>query len=172
MKEMSVDRIAVDLRAWDPISQAGVASQLRLRPEVRLLDRDPEAASVVVAVVDAVDDEVLGMLRQIHRAGSPHGVLVVTLIDENQLLKAAECGFIGVIRRSEASPAKLVEVIGAVARGEGYVPADLLGGLLVQVGRFQGERTNAHGLNLAGSTNVRSKCCGSWPRGAAPRISP
>lgn len=149
MKEMSLDRIAVDLRAWDPISQAGVASQLRLRPEVRLLDRDPEAASVVVAVADAVDDEVLGMLRQIHRAGSPHGVLVVTLIDENQLLKAAECGFIGVIRRSEASPAKLVEVIGAVARGEGYVPADLLGGLLVQVGRFQGERTNAHGLNLS-----------------------
>ncbi|MFI0724481.1 response regulator transcription factor [Streptomyces sp. NPDC021224] len=146
---MSVDRIAVDLRAWDPISQAGVASQLRLRPEVRLLDRDPEAASVVVAVVDAVDDEVLGMLRQIHRAGSPRGVLVVTLIDENQLVKAAECGFIGVIRRSEASPAKLVEVIGAVARGEGYVPADLLGGLLVQVGRFQGDRTNVHGLNLS-----------------------
>lgn len=149
MKELGVDRVAVDLRAWDPISQAGVASQLRLRPEVRLIGRDPEAASVVVVVVDGVDDHVLSVLRQMHRTGCPRGVLVVTSIDERQLVKAAECGFIGVVRRSEASPEKLVEVIGAVARGEGHVPPDLLGGLLAQVGRLQGEQINSRGLNLS-----------------------
>jgi len=148
VKELSVDRIAVDLRAWDPISHAGVASHLRLRPEVRLIDRDPETAAVVVVVVDGVDDEVLSVLRQIHRAGGARGVLVISIIDENQLVKAAECGFIGVIRRSEASPEKLAEVIGAVARGEGHVPPDLLGSLLAQVGRLQGDGLNSHGLNL------------------------
>lgn len=148
MKELSADRIAVDLRAWDPISHAGVASHLRLRPEVRLIDRDPETASVVVVVVDGVNDEVLSVLRQIHRAGSARGVLVISIIDESQLVKAAECGFIGVIRRSEASPEKLVEVIGAVARGEGHVPPDLLGSLLTQVGRLQSLAPNSRGLNL------------------------
>ena len=148
MKELSADRIAVDLRAWDPISHAGVASHLRLRPEVRLIDRDPETASVVVVVVDGVNDEVLSVLRQIHRAGSARGVLVISIIDESQLVKAAECGFIGVIRRSEASPEKLVEVIGAVARGEGHVPPDLLGSLLTQVGRLQSLASNSRGLSL------------------------
>lgn len=148
MKEMRGDRIAVDLRASDPISRAGVASHLRLRPEVRLIDRDPETAAVVVVVVDGVDEEVLTVLRQIHRTGGARGVLVISIIDENQLVKAAECGFIGVIRRSEASPEKLVEVIAAVARGEGHVPPDLLGSLLAQVGRLQNEGPNAHGLNL------------------------
>lgn len=148
MKEMSGDRIAVDLRASDPISHAGVASHLRLRPEVRLIDREPETAAVVVVVVDGVDEEVLTVLRQIHRTGSARGVLVISIIDENQLVKAAECGFIGVIRRSEASPEKLVEVIAAVARGEGHVPPDLLGSLLAQVGRLQSGGPNAHGLNL------------------------
>nr|WP_307795369.1 response regulator transcription factor [Actinacidiphila acididurans] len=149
MKETGVDRIVVDLRARDPISHAGVASHLRMRPEVRLADRDAcESASVVVVVVDTVDDEVLSVLRQIHRSGNTRGVLVTTVIDEQQLVKAAECGFIGVIRRSEASPEKLVQVIGAVARGDGHVPPDLLGSLLERVGRLQNEPLNSRGLNL------------------------
>ena len=153
VKQTVVDRVRVDLRAWDPISQAGVASQLRPRPEVRLVDRDEaEAANVVVVVVDSVDDEVLGALRQIQRTGSARGVLVVTSIDEQQLVKAAECGFVGVLRRSEATPERLVQVIGAVARGEGHVPADLLGSLLEQVGRLQGEVLGPRGLNLTGLT--------------------
>ena len=144
------DRVMVDLRAWDPISQAGVTSQLRLRPEVQLVNRDEVGtAHVVVVVVDSVDDDVLGTLRQIQREGEARGVLVITSIDEQQLVKAAECGFVGVIRRSEATSERLVQVIGAVARGEGHVPADLLGSLLEQVGRFQGEVLGSRGLTLA-----------------------
>ena len=153
MKQPIADRITVDLRAWDPISQAGVASHLRPRPEVRLVDRDEsETATVVVVVVDVVDDTVLGVLRQIRRAGAARGVLVITCIDEQQLVRAAECGFVGVIRRSEATPERLVHVIGAVARGEGHVPPDLLGSLLEQVGRLQGEVLDPRGLHLTGLT--------------------
>ncbi|MEU2510946.1 helix-turn-helix transcriptional regulator [Streptomyces syringium] len=141
----------VDLRAQDPISQAGVASQLRTRPEVRLVDRGgTEDAQVVVMVVDIVDEVALRVLRQIQRAGTARGVLVTTQIDEQQLVSAAECGFVGVVRRSEATPERLVQVIGAVARGEGYVPADLLGSLLEQVGRLQGEVLGPRGINFNG----------------------
>ncbi|MFT2016663.1 helix-turn-helix transcriptional regulator [Streptomyces sp. 796.1] len=151
MHPAAVERILVDLRAQDPVSQAGVASQLRARPEVRLVDPDgAEGAQVVIVVVDLIDDEALGLLRQLQRTKPVPGVLVTTHIDEQQLVSAAECGFIGVIRRTEATPERLVQVIAAVARGEGHVPADLLGSLLAQVGRLQGEVLGPRGLNFTG----------------------
>ncbi|MFT2016869.1 helix-turn-helix transcriptional regulator [Streptomyces sp. 796.1] len=151
MHSTTTERILVDLRAQDPVSQAGVASQLRARPEVRVIDPNTaEDAQVAIVVVDLIDDEVLGQLRQIQRAGTGRGVLITTHIDEQQLVSAAECGFIGVIRRTEATPERLVQVIAAVARGEGHVPADLLGSLLAQVGRLQGEVLGPRGLNFTG----------------------
>lgn len=151
MNQTTADRIMVDLRAQDPISQAGVASQLRTRPEVRLVDRGgTEDAQVVVMVVDIVDEVALRVLRQVQRTSTARGVLVTTQIDEQQLVSAAECGFVGVVRRAEATPERLVQVIGAVARGEGYVPADLLGSLLEQVGRLQGEVLGPRGINFNG----------------------
>ncbi len=151
MHPTSAERILVDLRAQDPVSQAGVASQLRTRPEVRIVDpAGAEDAQVVLVVVDLIDDEVLSLLRQLQRTGTARGVLVTTHIDEQQLVSAAECGFVGVIRRTEATPERLVQVIAAVAKGEGYVPADLLGTLLAQVGRLQGEVLGPRGLNFTG----------------------
>ncbi len=150
----SVDRVTVDVRAQDPISQAGLASHLRTRPEVRLVEQDDtETPEVVVVVADAVDEDVLRALRQIHRTSAVRGVLVTTHIDEQQLLSAAECGFIGIVRRAEATPERLVRVIGAVAKGEGHVPPDLLGNLLEQVGRLQGEVLGPRGLNFTGLAN-------------------
>ncbi|MGX8903938.1 response regulator transcription factor [Streptomyces netropsis] len=141
----------MDVRAQDPISQAGVAGQLRTRTEVRVADEsDAEHAHVVVMVVDTVDEGVVRVLRQIQRTSTARGVLVITQIDEQQLVSAAECGFIGVVRRCEATPERLVQVIGTVARGEGYVPADLLGSLLEQVGRLQGEVLTPRGINFNG----------------------
>ncbi|MEU5426005.1 response regulator transcription factor [Streptomyces olivoreticuli] len=141
----------VDLRAQDPISQAGVASQLRARPEVRLVDQDgPEPAQVVVMVVDVLDEAALRALRKIQRTSTARGVLVTTHIDEQQLVSAAECGFVGVVRRTDATPERLVQVIEAVAKGQGHVPADLLGSLLEQVGRLQGEVLGPRGINFNG----------------------
>jgi DNA-binding NarL/FixJ family response regulator len=145
------DRVIVDLHADDPISRAGVASHLRTRPEVRLAEQNgPESPQVAVVVVDAIDDDVLRLLRQVQRTTSARGVLVVTHVDEQQLVNAAECGFVGIVRRSEATPERMVQVIGAVARGEGYVPPDLLGSLLTQVGRVQGQVLEPRGLNFTG----------------------
>src|ERR1700732_3478549 len=113
------ERTIVSLRAQDPISQAGVASQLRTRPEVTLTgsDENEPTPQVVVVVVDVIDEEALRMLRSIQRSGSARGVLVATEIDEQKLVSAAECGVAGVVRRSEATPDHLVRVIVSVARG-------------------------------------------------------
>ncbi|MGW3950394.1 helix-turn-helix transcriptional regulator [Streptomyces sp. NPDC004752] len=156
MLQTNGDRITVALRAQDPVSQAGVSSQLRARPEVQVIDWDErdgtDAPQVVVVVLDVLDDVTLRVLRQIQRTSTARGVLVTTHIDEQQLVNAAECGFVGVVRRAEATPERLVKVIGSVARGEGRVPPDLLGSLLQQVGRLQGQVLAPHGLNLTGFT--------------------
>jgi DNA-binding NarL/FixJ family response regulator len=147
-----MERITVVLRAQDPISQAGVASQLRARPEVSVVDRDDGGTvpQVVVMVVDAVDDEVLRVLRNIQRTSTCRTVLVTTDIDEQKLVSAAECGVAGVLRRSESTPEHLVQVIGTVARGEGHLPSDLLGRLLEEVGRLQGQVLGPRGLHFTG----------------------
>lgn len=147
-----MERITVVLRAQDPISQAGVASQLRARPEVSVVERDDgePTPQVVVMVVDAVDDEVLRVLRNIQRTSTCRTVLVTTDIDEQKLVSAAECGVAGVIRRSESTPDHLVQVIGTVARGEGHLPSDLLGRLLEEVGRLQGQVLGPRGLHFTG----------------------
>ncbi|MFD6329273.1 hypothetical protein ACFWGI_06800 [Streptomyces niveus] len=80
----------------------------------------------MVIVVDTVDEEALRTLRRIQRTTSCRTVLVTTGNDEPQLVSAAECGVAGLVRGSEATPERLVHVIGTVARGDGYVPADPL----------------------------------------------
>ncbi|MFJ9823884.1 response regulator transcription factor [Streptomyces sp. NPDC101160] len=148
-----MERTAVALRAQDPISQAGVTSQLRTRPEILVTDWgadvDPKP-EVVVLVVDAVDDELLRLLRHIRRTSTARAVLVTRDIDEQKLVAAAECGVAGVIRRSEATPEHLVQVIGTVAKGAGHLPADLVGRLLEEVGRLQGQVLAPRGLHFTG----------------------
>ncbi|MET9660862.1 response regulator transcription factor [Streptomyces sp. NPDC006510] len=147
-----MERITVALRAQDPISQAGVASQLRTRPEVSVMDWGEGDASpqIVIVVVDAVDEAVLTMLRHIQRTSTSRTVLVTTDIDEQKLVSAAECGVAGVVRRSESTPEHLVQVIRTVARGEGHLPSDLLGRLLEEVGRLQGQVLGPRGLHFTG----------------------
>ncbi|MEU2503377.1 response regulator transcription factor [Streptomyces sp. NPDC007863] len=148
-----MERTAVALRAQDPISQAGVTSQLRARPEISVTEwsesADP-APEVVVLVVDTVDEDVLRLLRHIRRTSTSRPVLVTTDIDEQKLVSAAECGVAGVIRRAEATPEHLVHVIGTVAKGAGHLPSDLVGRLLEEVGRLQGQVLGPRGLHFTG----------------------
>ncbi|MEE1773194.1 response regulator transcription factor [Streptomyces sp. JV185] len=147
-----MERITVALRAQDPISQAGVASQLRTRPEVSVTEwgEGDDSPRIVIVVVDTVDEAVLTMLRHIQRTSTSRTVLVTTDIDEQKLVSAAECGVAGVVRRSESTPEHLVQVIGTVARGEGHLPSDLLGRLLEEVGRLQGQVLGPRGLHFTG----------------------
>lgn len=143
--------IPVYVHASDPISEAGIASQLRPRPEVRVVSSNEiDKARVAVAVVDSMDDADVQMLRVIQRQGFSRVVLVATRIDDAGLVTAVELGVVGVLRRSEAKPEYLVKVIKSAAAGEGNVPPDMLGRLLEQVGRLQRHVLGPRGLTFTG----------------------
>lgn len=146
----SIPVVPVVLYAQDPILQAGVTHQLRLRPEVTLLGPDEEGnAAVALVVVDRVDDEAVQLLRRLQRSSAARVGLMVGHFEHNVLRTMVECGVAAVIRRSEASQDRLVAIITAMARGEGVLPGDLLGKLLDQVGRLQRTVLDPRGLTLS-----------------------
>ena len=148
------ERIPVYVYANDPISQVGVASQLRARPEVLIVDQsDLDQAVVAVVVADVVDEPTLRVMRAMQRGRAPRTVLVATALDDAAVVAAAESGVSGLLRRSEATPERLVAVITRVAAGEGEVPADLLARLLGQVGRLQRQVLAPRGLSFSGLTD-------------------
>jgi DNA-binding NarL/FixJ family response regulator len=146
-----MDRIPVYLHATDMISRAGLASQLRPRPEILLLDEaELERARVAVVASDSVGDETLQVMRSLRSRGVRQLVLVATQIDDAGLVCAVEAGVGGVVRRRDASADRLVSVIRAAAAGDGSVPPDLLGRLLTQVGQLQRGVLGPRGLTFSG----------------------
>ena len=135
----------------DPISQAGVISQLRMRPEIRIVDSADQAV-VAVIIADQVDETTTRELRSMRKDGRPRLMLVATTVDDAALVAAAEAGVGGLLRRSDASADLLIRTIVRVASGEGEVPPDLLGRLLEQVGRLQRQVLAPRGLTFTGLT--------------------
>ncbi len=152
------ERIPVLVSSLDPVLQAGIASALRARHEVWVV-HDADAGSAVVAVVaaDEVDEEVLAEAKALQRTGCSKVVLVVARLDDGGLLAAVEAGVCGLLRRSEATPERLVAAVDAAAAGEGTMPPDLLGRLLHQVGRLQRQVLTPRGIMFTGLTS-REAC--------------
>ncbi|MEU9121004.1 response regulator transcription factor [Streptomyces sp. NPDC048506] len=153
-----MERIPVCVRADDPISQVGVAGALRPRPEVQVLaDTDLTGAKVALVVTGGVSEHSLQVLRSVAQASRARLVLVTTEIDESDLVSVAEVGVVGVVRRGEATPERLVAVVRSAAAGEGAVPPDLLGRLLGQVGRVQRQVLGPRGLTFHNLTARESE---------------
>jgi DNA-binding NarL/FixJ family response regulator len=144
-----MERLHICVFAEDPLSEAGMLSSLRPRPEVTVLDRGDELVAVAVVVADTVDEAALQVLRSLHRRQC-RALLVVRTVDDAALAAAVEAGMSGLIRRSEATPERLVHAVCAVARGDGTIPPDLLGRLLAQVGRVQRQVLSPRGFALTG----------------------
>jgi DNA-binding NarL/FixJ family response regulator len=145
------ERIPTYVYATDPISQLGVVSHLRSRPEVLIVaDVEIEQARVAVIVTDGVDDATLRVLRAVQRNGIPRTVLVATTLDDAALVAAAEAGVSGLLRRADVTPEGLARVIVRVAAGDGEVPPDLLSRLLTQVGKLQRQVLAPRGLSFSG----------------------
>jgi DNA-binding NarL/FixJ family response regulator len=145
--------IATYVHGLDPISRAGVISQLRMRPELRIVDEmEVDAATVAVVVTDLLDDDTVRAMRALRRGDLPRLVLVATVLDESALVAAAEVGVGGLLRRVDATPDALVRTIRRVAAGDGEIPPDLLGRVLDQLGRLQRQVLGPRGLTFAGLT--------------------
>ncbi|WP_369133834.1 response regulator transcription factor [Modestobacter sp. I12A-02662] len=120
------DRIPTYVYAGDPISQAGVVSQLRPRSEVRIVEEtDLDRARVAVIVADVVDAESRRVLRAVQRGGVPRTVLVAGTLDDAAVAAAARAGVSGLLRRTEATAEALVRVVVRAAAGRGEVPGGL-----------------------------------------------
>jgi DNA-binding NarL/FixJ family response regulator len=145
--------IATYVHGLDPISRAGVISQLRTRPELTIVDEmEVDEATVAVVVTDLLDDDTTRAMRALRRGDLPRLVLVATVLDESALVAAAEVGVGGLLRRVDATPDALVRTIRRVAAGDGEIPPDLLGRVLDQLGRLQRQVLAPRGLTFAGLT--------------------
>ena len=128
-----------------------MASQLRPRPEVQLVDAEElDQAEVAVVVTECVDEEVLRVLRAVRRGSVPRTVLIAAALDDTAVVTAAEAGVSALVRRSEVTPERLVSVILKARDGGAEMPADLLAGLLGQVGRLQRQVLAPRGLRFSG----------------------
>lgn len=147
------DPTRVRVRATDPVSEAGVASQLRVQHDLEVLSSDsPTRPDVVVLVADRVDERTAASIRATRDAGGPRVVLVVGAVDGVEVLAAVEAGVAAIVRRAEADPQRLSTAIRAAATGDGHLPPDLLGRLLQQVGDAQRRMTTPTGLTFGGLT--------------------
>ncbi len=146
-------RIGVVVHGGDPVSRAGIVSQLRTGGEFQLLDvESAELGTVSIVVADQMDSETAVTIRSLRLQGVTRIVLLVTRIDDKSLLAAVEAGVSGVVRRNQATQSTLGAAIRTAAAGEGSLPPDLLGRLLNQVGQLQRQVLNPRGLTFAGLT--------------------
>ncbi|MEU4307310.1 LuxR C-terminal-related transcriptional regulator [Streptomyces rochei] len=144
-------RVPVAVSAPDPISREGAVSQLRRHPEIDLRE-ESGPGTVALLIEDALDEQALTRLRRIVRSEGARAVLVVGAIRENELLDVVECGVGAIVWRHEATARRLVQAVLAAARGDGDLPADLIGRLISQVGtlhRGAAGRPGAPSLGLA-----------------------
>jgi DNA-binding NarL/FixJ family response regulator len=145
--------VRVVVRGGDPVSEAGVASQLRYHHDLEILPSGAATApDVVVLIADLVDEDTARAIRTIARDELARVVLVAAVVDGSAVLVAVEAGVAAIVRRSEATPDRLVTAIRAASTGDGHLPPDLLGRLLQQVGGSQSRPPAPQGLRFGGLT--------------------
>jgi DNA-binding NarL/FixJ family response regulator len=145
--------IAVYVSASDPVTKAGIVSQLRSAQGFAISHgQTPDVNGVALVVADEVTDAVTTEIRSLRARGVSRVVLLVTAINDKGLLCAAEAGVSAVIRRSEATAHNLAAAIQSAAAGEGALPPDLLGRLMRQVGELQRQVLSPRGLTFSGLT--------------------
>ena len=144
--------IATYVHGHDPISQAGVISQLRMRPEVRVVDDAAQASR---------GHRGRRRGRREHHPGAPNDAPRRPAAAGAGGHRRRRCGVWsrrprpGSVACSDAAtpaPETLVRTVQRVASGEGEIPPDLLGRLLGQVGRLQRQVLAPRGLTFTGLT--------------------
>lgn len=146
-------RIPVLVRGIDPISEAGVSAQLRPRPEVAIVsgpDIPAVSASVAVVVAESVDEATLRLVRETRGHGVQQVVLIVSRIEDKELMTAIGAGVCGVVRRCEATPERLVSAVTHAHTRGGVLSPQLVGRLMDQVSRLQNQVLAPRGIELSG----------------------
>jgi DNA-binding NarL/FixJ family response regulator len=149
-----IEPIVVFVYADDPISQAGLETQLRARPGIVVVDgNEVDRADVAVVVLAALDDAALRVVRAIQRNGCPRVVAVSDALDESAVVAAIEAGASTFLRRQDASPDRIEAAIRSASAGDGMLPPDVLGRLLDQLGHMSRNVLAPRGLTFSGLTD-------------------
>ena len=146
-------RLSVLVCGDDPITEAGVATQMRGRPEVYVVEAtNDREVDVTVVVVEELDEAAECRVRNLRRTGHEHVVVVCSRIDDDALMRAVELGVSGLLRRNEATPERLSSAVVAASRGDGQMAPDLLGRLLEQMSHLQQRVLAPKGISPNGFT--------------------
>ncbi|MDT0322376.1 response regulator transcription factor [Streptomyces sp. DSM 44918] len=144
-------RIRVTVHAPDPISREGARGQLRRRPEIELREEsETEPGTVALLISDVLDDAAVTRLRRLINGGRTRAVLVVGSLRDAKLLDVLGCGIGAIVWRHEATEDRLARAVMAAARGDGELPADLLGRLIDQVNVLHGMAAARAGAPTSG----------------------
>ncbi|MGW2682444.1 helix-turn-helix transcriptional regulator [Streptomyces sp. NPDC001414] len=147
----SITRTPVAVYAPDPISREGALSQLRRHPEIELREESETGPGTVALLIsDGLGEPELTRLRRVVRSEGARAVLVVGALRETELLDVIECGVGAIVWRHEATELRLVQAVLASARGDGDLPADLLGRLINQVGTLHRNAAGRPGAPASG----------------------
>ncbi|MFE2977041.1 response regulator transcription factor [Streptomyces sp. NPDC059258] len=131
--EQAEPRIPVVVHARDPISREGALSALERDSRIEIRERKTPGG--VILMVDHVLSQ--GTLTQMRRAVGGDGskaVLVLDTLQDDEFHEIVSCGVSAVVWRHEATRNRLIQAVLAAARGDGDLPADLLGRLIRQMG--------------------------------------
>lgn len=144
------NRISVYVYAHDPITQSGLAAQLRGRPEFDLVDGKDVVPKVAVLAIDTADEHALQVMRGLRVRGCEHLVLVVSSLSDDDLMAAVEAGAGSIVWRSRASASWLAQAVINAASGEAALPPEVLARLLKQVTRLRRHVLAPRGLTFNG----------------------
>lgn len=145
-----INRISVYVYAHDPITQSGLAAQLRGRPEFDLVDGKDVVPKVAVLAIDTADEHALQVMRGLRVRGCEHLVLVVSSLSDDDLMAAVEAGAGSIVWRSRASASWLAQAVINAASGEAALPPEVLARLLKQVTRLRRHVLAPRGLTFNG----------------------
>ncbi|MFF8033068.1 MULTISPECIES: response regulator transcription factor [unclassified Streptomyces] len=126
-------RVPVAVHARDPISREGVLSALRDDSRIELCDK-VRPGGVVLHVDHTLGRTTLTQLRRAVGEDRAQAVLVVEMLQDEDLYEIVSHGISAVVWRHEATPSRLTQAVLAAARGDGDLPADLLGRLIRRMG--------------------------------------
>lgn len=102
----------VFIYAADPLSAAGAKAQLINEPSIELVGpADLNRARVALVVAEAVDETLARVVRTVRRDGIANVVVVAARFEENGVVAAVAAGVANFLRRSDATSARLVDVI-------------------------------------------------------------
>ena len=139
------------VHASDPITREGALSQLRRHPLIDVREEirtGPDTVALLIS--ETLDEPALSRLRRLVRGEGARAVLVVSAIRETELLDVIECGVRAIVWRHEATADRLAQAVVAASRGDGDLPADLLGRLFSQVGSLHRTASSRPGAPASG----------------------